>query len=78
MTVSAVAGTTGVPDDAAGHRRSSLRGVTDPLSRGVRRPGPAVGGLPHAHAAGGDGHSGDRGSETDGYVQGAHGQPPPG
>ena len=33
--------------------------------------------LAHAHAAGGGGDGHDRGGQTDGYVQGAHGQPPP-
>ncbi len=66
----------GKPAMSTAARRPPVRRLTTVPSRRVRRPGlgPVV---PHAHAAGGrnDGH--DRGNQTNRYVQGAHGQPPP-
>ncbi|MFE4409087.1 hypothetical protein ACIQFZ_31375 [Streptomyces sp. NPDC093064] len=78
MTTLAVPTATRAARATAEHRVLTARGPAAPLSGGVRRPDRAAGVLPHAHAAGGGGDGGDRGGETDGYVQGAHGQPPPG
>lgn len=65
---------------ATRHRRTDVRRLTAPPLRGVRRPGPAriVVVITDAHTSGTRRDGQGRGGQTDGYVHGAHGQPPPG
>ena len=62
-----------VTGTAARHRRPAVGRLATPLPGGVRRLDAPARVVADTHAAGGSGDRHDRGGQSDGYVQGAHG-----